>query len=64
MTRAMTLIKMNFVGSLRALSSEVIKPLSEKVARSSVHCPFLHVDSLDILGRVTYGRSSSPIHSI
>ena len=31
MTRAMTLIKMNFVGSLRALSSEVTKRLSEKV---------------------------------
>ncbi|KDR66382.1 hypothetical protein GALMADRAFT_259460 [Galerina marginata CBS 339.88] len=30
MTRAMTLIKMNFVGSLRALSSEISKRLSEK----------------------------------
>lgn len=36
MTRAMTLIKMNFVGSLRALSSEVVKRLSEKVARSLI----------------------------
>ncbi|KAF8149366.1 Sec34-like family-domain-containing protein [Crassisporium funariophilum] len=30
MTRAMTLIKMNFVGSLRALSSEIAKRLSDK----------------------------------
>jgi hypothetical protein len=36
MTRAMTLIKMNFVGSLRALSSEVTKRLSEKVTCSSI----------------------------
>jgi len=36
MTRAMTLIKMNFVGSLRALSSEVTKRLSEKVIRSPI----------------------------
>ena len=40
MTRAMTLIKMNFVGSLRALSSEVTKRLSEKV-RSSIFCIFV-----------------------
>ena len=44
MTRAMTLIKMNFVGSLRALSSEVTKRLSEKAARSSIY--FLHYSSL------------------
>lgn len=31
MTRAMTLIKMYFVGSLRALSADVSKRLSEKV---------------------------------
>ncbi len=32
MTRAMTLIKMFFVGSLRALSSDVSKKLSERVS--------------------------------
>lgn len=31
MTRAMTLIKMYFVGSLRALTADVSKRLSEKV---------------------------------
>jgi conserved oligomeric Golgi complex subunit 3 len=34
MTRAMTLIKMYFVGSLRALSADVSKRLYEKVHTS------------------------------
>lgn len=38
MTRAMTLIKMFFVGSLRALSADVSKRLSEKVAQSLLPC--------------------------
>jgi conserved oligomeric Golgi complex subunit 3 len=45
MTRSMTLIKMNFVGSLRALSSEVTKRLSEKVTRSSIFLKNIFVAS-------------------
>uniref|UniRef100_A0A8H7Y1U4 Conserved oligomeric Golgi complex subunit 3 n=1 Tax=Psilocybe cubensis TaxID=181762 RepID=A0A8H7Y1U4_PSICU len=37
MTRAMTLIKMNFVGSLRALSSEISKRLSEDPSPTAQH---------------------------
>ena len=36
MTRAMTLIKMYFVGSLRALVADVTKRISEKVCRNSI----------------------------
>ena len=38
MTRAMTLIKMYFVGSLRALTADVFRRISEKVG-SQVHVP-------------------------
>ena len=37
MTRAMTLIKMFFVGSLRALTADVSKRLSEKVVSVTFH---------------------------
>jgi len=41
MTRAMTLIKMSFVGSLRALTADISKRLSEKVHLSSTVFPKL-----------------------
>ncbi|KAF9478351.1 Sec34-domain-containing protein [Pholiota conissans] len=37
MTRAMTLIKMNFVGSLRALSSEISKRLTDDISPTAQH---------------------------
>ena len=43
MTRAMTLIKMYFVGSLRALTTDVSKRLSEKVWNRIL--PVYHSDS-------------------
>jgi hypothetical protein len=42
MTRAMTLIKMNFVGSFRALASEISKRLSEKDVSSTAQYHLLY----------------------
>ena len=37
MTRAMTLVKMNFVGSLRALTSEISKRLADDISPTAQH---------------------------
>ena len=41
MTRAMTLIKMYFVGSLRALTADVSRRISEKVCYLSLNHPLM-----------------------
>jgi hypothetical protein len=43
MTRAMTLIKTNFIGLLRAISSEILKGLSEKEASPTAPLPAFQV---------------------
>jgi hypothetical protein len=61
MTRAMTLIKMNFVGSLRALSSDVLTRLSEKV-HIQLNFNMLFVKLFP--GRITNSSNASTLHSI
>ena len=61
MTRAMTLIKMFVVGSLRALSSDVSKRLSEKVSiRLRLPLPHLMYYS----GCITHSPNASFVHEV
>ncbi|TFK18300.1 Sec34-domain-containing protein [Coprinopsis marcescibilis] len=52
MTRAMTLIKMNFVGSLRALSSDISKRLSEKDVSQTAQMHLLYTRFRSVSNKV------------
>lgn len=52
MTRAMTLIKMNFVGSLRALSSEISKRLADKDISPTAQHHLLYTRFKSVAGRI------------
>ncbi|KAF9050510.1 Sec34-like family-domain-containing protein [Panaeolus papilionaceus] len=53
MTRAMTLIKMNFVGSLRALTSEVSKRLADKDISPTAQHHLLYTRFLSVSNRLS-----------
>ncbi|PPQ83679.1 hypothetical protein CVT24_001169, partial [Panaeolus cyanescens] len=53
MTRAMTLIRMNFVGSLRALSSEVSKRLADKDISTTAQHHLLYTRFLSVSNRLS-----------
>ncbi|CAA7260828.1 unnamed protein product [Cyclocybe aegerita] len=53
MTRAMTLIKMNFVGSLRALSAEISKRISDKEVSMTAQHHLLYTRFLSVASRVS-----------
>jgi Sec34-like family len=61
MTRAMTLIKMYFVGSLRALTTDISKRLSEKVGHS-----LLAADggSISHSGCIHHGPNPPPLYKV
>ncbi|EAU90936.2 COG3 protein [Coprinopsis cinerea okayama7 len=52
MTRAMTLIKMNFVGSLRALSSDISRRLSEKDVSQTAQMHLLYTRFRSVAAKV------------
>ncbi len=61
MTRAMTLIKMFFIGSLRALSGDILRRMSEKV---SINTITVLPRSNKLTGRVIDSTNASLIYSL